>query len=421
MGMERHPHEEERLRTLESYGIVATLPEATFDNVACMAAEIGDAPIALVTLIDRTTQWNKARFGTDVIEVPKNTSFCARAVASGKPLIVEDASKDPRFANLPSVTGDEHVRFYAGIPVRAANGLPIGTVCIIDRHVRTVSYHQFVALRALAREVEANLEVRRLNATLEKALAGKEQLGRFLAHELNGMVTAVSCAVACLLKDAPLGPDDRRFLRDMDATVRRAALVTRDFLDVALSKDGRLRPHIEVIAPSSLLERIAAEARLLLALDNERLRASFDGHGDVLATDIELVARVVLNFLRNAFKYAPPRSPITLSARRVDNALEIRVSDQGPGIPEREHERIFEAYERLGRGDDPHVRQSTGLGLAFCRVAARALGGQVWVEGNADGGSTFGVRVPDLRALTTLPVQTSVTAPNEDTGGGRLR
>jgi signal transduction histidine kinase len=418
MGMERHPREEERLRTLESYGIVATLPEATFDNVACMAAEIGDAPVALVTLIDRTTQWNKARFGTDLIEVPKNISFCARAVASGKPLIVDDVSKDPRFANFPSVTGDEHVRFYAGIPVRAANGLPLGTVCIIDRHVRTLSHHQFVGLRALAGEVEANLEVRRLKATLEETLAGKEQLSRFLAHELNGMVTAVSCAVACLLKDSALGPVDRRFLRDMDATVRRAALVTRDFLDIALSKDGRLRPHVEVIAPAALLERISAETRLL-ALDDDRLRTMFDGYGDVLATDIELVARIALNFLRNAFKYASPRSPVTLSTRRVDDALEITVSDQGPGIPEQERERIFEAYERLERGDDPHVRQSSGLGLAFCRAAARALGGQVWVEGNADGGSTFGVRVPDLRASTTLPVQTAVTAPNESTGGHR--
>ena len=232
------------------------------------------------------------------------------------------------------------------------------------------------------------------------------------------MVTAVACAVACLLKDSPLGPVDRRFLHDMDATVRRAALVTRDFLDIALSKDGRLRPRVEVIAPASLLERILAEARLL-ALGDDRFRTTFDGYGDVLATDIELVTRVALNFLRNAFKYAPPGSPVTLSTRRVDNALEITVSDQGPGIPEHERERIFEAYERLEQSDDPHVRQSSGLGLAFCRVAARTLGGQVWVEGNGDGGSTFGVRVPDLRASTTLPVRTADTAPIESTRGRR--
>ena len=118
-----------------------------------------------------------------------------------------------------------------------------------------------------------------------------------------------------------------------------------------------------------------------------------------LSTDAELVARIAVNFLRNAFKYSPHDAPVGLEMRRHENgALEVRVWDRGPGIPDGEHEYIFDLYARLERDAGSHLRASSGLGLAFCYAAARAVSGHVRVENNDEGGSTFVLSAPDLRS-----------------------
>ncbi len=404
MGATAAIDEDERLRTVATYEVVSDVPDTTFDDVACVAAEIGDAPIALVTLLDRTLQWNKGRVGTALTEIPRDASFCAFTIEQGgHPLVVDDASQDARFSRLPWVL-EHKVLFYAGVPVRAPNGALIGTVCVLDKFARTISRDQLHALRALAREVIAQLELRRTNAKLARALERKDEVSQFLAHELNGMVTTVGAGVALASRAPALGAELRAVLTDVQATVRRAALVTRDFLDVALGDEGQLRPHLTLASAEALMNHVLVEARLLLLDESntDRIVPHAAAGDETIATDAELAARIALNYLRNALKYAPPSSAIALSIAACEDAsFELRVGDTGPGIAAGERETIFGTFERIARDDDAHVRTSSGLGLAFCRVASAALGGRVWVEANAQGGSDFVLRIPDLRASAT--------------------
>lgn len=139
---------------LQTLGLLGTAAEERFDRVTRLAVKLFDVPIALVTLLDADRQWFKANTGLDASETPREHSFCAHAIASSEILQVPDATIDPRFQENPLVTGDPEIRFYAGCPVRAPNGVPVGTVCVIDRVPREMEASDLDALRDLAAIVE---------------------------------------------------------------------------------------------------------------------------------------------------------------------------------------------------------------------------------------------------------------------------
>ena len=153
-------NETQRLRALHAYKILDTLAEQAYDDLTCLAAQICDAPIALISLVDRDRQWFKSRVGLDAEETPRKVSFCAHAIHHpGELLEVEDALEDQRFAGNPLVTGDPHIRFYAGMPIVDAAGLALGTLCVIDRKPRVLKQAQRRALKALSRQVMAQIRL----------------------------------------------------------------------------------------------------------------------------------------------------------------------------------------------------------------------------------------------------------------------
>jgi PAS domain S-box-containing protein len=162
-----------RLAALDAFAILDTPPEDSFDEVAQLAAEICDMPIAVVNLIGEGRQFFKAEVGLGVRSTPLETSFCAKALLEEEFLVVPDATKDPRFDCNPLVTGDPNLRFYAGALLRTGEGHAIGTVCVLDFQPRTLSPTQERTLRVLARQVMKQLELRRAiierDATTERA------------------------------------------------------------------------------------------------------------------------------------------------------------------------------------------------------------------------------------------------------------
>jgi GAF domain-containing protein len=165
------PNELERLAALHRSGILDTPPEAAFDELAELAAYICRTPISTVTFIDEHRQWFKARVGMPDPETTRDISFCAHAIVGDEPLIVEDASHDGRFCELPNVVSDPMIRFYAGVPLRTLDGFALGTLCVIDREPRRLSTEQFAALRTLARQAESQLELRRVARELSDSIA----------------------------------------------------------------------------------------------------------------------------------------------------------------------------------------------------------------------------------------------------------
>jgi two-component system, cell cycle sensor histidine kinase and response regulator CckA len=155
--------EAERLQSLRDYDIVDTAPELSFDEITKLAAQLCDAPIAMVSFVDEQRQWFKSRVGIDISQSPRDISFCAHAILDTKDVFeITDALQDARFSNNPLVAGEPHIRFYAGAPLVTRGGHALGTLCVLDYKPRELTPDQVQALKVLSNQVLALLELRRL-------------------------------------------------------------------------------------------------------------------------------------------------------------------------------------------------------------------------------------------------------------------
>jgi signal transduction histidine kinase len=176
-----------RLAALDRYGILDTPTEAAFDAIVRLVADLLDAPIAAVNLIAGDRQWFKAEIGLGVRQMPLDDSICKHALLEDSLMVVPDTARDARFACNPLVTGAPGLRFYAGALLRTPEGIPLGTLCVLDLRPRPegISVQQRLALRTLGDQVMALLELRRTRAELDQSrqLAANTDVTRQLQTE----------------------------------------------------------------------------------------------------------------------------------------------------------------------------------------------------------------------------------------------
>ncbi|WP_089094033.1 ATP-binding protein [Nodularia sp. NIES-3585] len=154
-------HETARIAALYQYEILDSAPEQVFDDLAFLAAQICDTPIAIINLLDANRQWFKAKIGLDIEQIPMNIGFCRRCVQQRETLIICDTLADAEYATDALVTSEPYARFYAGVPLIVAGGEAIGTISIVDRIPRQITTKQVEALQAISRLIVTQLEVRR--------------------------------------------------------------------------------------------------------------------------------------------------------------------------------------------------------------------------------------------------------------------
>ncbi|MBR1154430.1 adenylate/guanylate cyclase domain-containing protein [Bradyrhizobium sp. JYMT SZCCT0428] len=193
-----------RLVALTDYAILDTLPEAGFDEITELAAQICGCPAALVSFVDASRQWIKAKYGplpAELSECPREISICTATICNNDILYVPDLIKDQRFNTSPLVTGDMHIRFYCGVPLITQDGYALGTLCVIAFEPRELTFEQQEALRRLAHQTMVHLELRRqllvrnemlreLERARDLAIAGKAESDKLLLNILPSSIAA---------------------------------------------------------------------------------------------------------------------------------------------------------------------------------------------------------------------------------------
>jgi len=159
-----------RVAALNRYAILDSEPEQSFDDLVILAAHICQVPMAMLSLVDDHRQWFKSSLGVQIRETPKDVSICVHAIQQNDLFIVPDTLQDARFRDNPLVTGEPHIRFYAGTPLINDDGFALGTLCVLDRQPRQLDPGQKEAINALGRLALRQMELRTNLRLLKDAL-----------------------------------------------------------------------------------------------------------------------------------------------------------------------------------------------------------------------------------------------------------
>lgn len=148
-----------RLAAVKRFQEINSPQDLAYDDMTRMAAQLCNAPMALITLVDDKRQWFKAKVGMQASETPREHAFCAHAIKDpGSVFVVKDAAADERFSSNPLVVGEPHIRFYAGAPLVTSDGHALGTLCVIDTHARELTPAQLENLQFMAKQVISVME-----------------------------------------------------------------------------------------------------------------------------------------------------------------------------------------------------------------------------------------------------------------------
>ena len=254
--------------------------------------------------------------------------------------------------------------------------------------------------------VQASMKVRRLDATnkeyfelvrrqrddLMRLQLQKERLSSFVVHDLKNPVSSIDLLAQLLQRDKTLPADARETAGSIRLEVASMMRLILNLLDINKSEEGQL---VASLAPLDLraLTKGVVEAAQVQAHAREVELVEDVGAIEGLTADRDLLRRVLENLLDNALRYAPKGSRITLSAQVREDGIELRVADEGAGVPAELREGIFERFAQLDSGERTAPRTSRGLGLTFCRLAIEAQGGRIYVEDGSPG-AVFCIRLP---------------------------
>jgi two-component sensor histidine kinase len=256
--------ESERLAALRSYRVLDTPPEPEFDDLVQLAARACQTPVALISLIDERRQWFKAQVGLGVRQTPLDRSICLSAMLLPGLTIVPDLTEDPRFVGNPLVTGEPHLRFYAGAVLRTPDGVPLGALCVLDHMPRDITQEQASTLTMLARQVMSQLELRRAIAERDDVLEANrtfEQRQSLLVRELHHRVKNTLATVQALVGATrrSTGSFDafyRSFSNRITSLAKTHNLLTEDYWQTAPLREialSELKPFAESRQPRFML------------------------------------------------------------------------------------------------------------------------------------------------------------------------
>jgi two-component sensor histidine kinase len=370
---ELHSAEGYRLDALRRYGILDTPRESDFDEVVKVASAICGTPISVINLIDEGRQWFKAEVGLGVRETPLDSSICAHAILQPGLFIVPDTTLDRRFADNPLVTGDPHLRFYAGALLETPEGFPLGTVCVLDYKPRELDDTQKAFLRLMASQVMKLLELRRIaivehaaRIKAEELVKENQTLMREGDHRLMNSLQLVQSLLA--LQSRSTSSEEVRAQLDLAgnrviaiASVHKQLHLTGSMEEVDIADFlRRLCESLKYTAPAQI-------AAINVVADSVRFRS------DVASGMGLLVAELVTNSFKYAYA-AGESGNIAVDFKQGSDGWCLQVSDEGRGLPE---------------GFD--IDQSKGFGMQVVKAFVRRLDAKMTVS-SCDGRTEFEIR-----------------------------
>lgn len=328
----RGKQESGRLATLAQYRVLDTEPEAAFDDLVELAAQVCQVPMAVISLVDADRQWYKASVGMEVDETPRRIAFCSDVVEHCKEILVTDTRADNRYLDNPMVTGPPGIRFYAGQPLIAPDGACIGTVAVLDTTPRTLDGQQHEALKNLARMAMHALELRRTRLALEDSLAEQKRLLDEL-RERDHRIEQAHRRLNVHLDNLPLAlvelDSDLRVTRWSPQAEKMFGWESEDVLGESLQKLQMIPPD-DRVRISKLMQDLVDKGR--------------DGHITVVNRNLTRTGEVLTCEWHNSARFDSKGSLISILSFAADITDRVRAEGEL-----KQNKALLEIASRIGR------------------------------------------------------------------------
>jgi signal transduction histidine kinase len=393
--------EERRLQALQATELLDTPPEPLFDLITRLAARAVNVPVVLISLVDSDRQFFKSQVGlptpwAERRQTPLSHSFCQYVAALGEPLVVEDAREHPLVRDNCAVS-ELGVIGYAGMPLTTTDGFTLGSLCAIDTKPRHWTASELELLRDFARQVMSEIELRvrikhldhDLDA-LQSSTIARQTETRQLVHDLRTPLNAVYLGLDGIGVTGDLSDDQKACL----TLAQHNADVLRDLIQrlIEIGAHEQNQPDLRVRCfPRELADRALDQVAPLAQKAGINLRSDRVLSSPPVIVHQNDLVRVLVNLIANGVKFTARGGEVSVAVSPTrENGTEVvrfEVRDTGIGIAPEDQSRIFREGVRLDHAADP--RESSGIGLAFCRRVIEAHGGTLTLQSALGAGSTF--------------------------------
>lgn len=315
---------------------------------------------------------------------PKRGGLAGRVLSSGKPVMLHDLKQRKDAASEFPISFAEGLRSVLGVPLQIMNA-PSGCLMIGYRTVHDFTSDELDALGSFAAQAAIAVENARLYAR-------KTELISLISHELRTPLALIrGCASSLLDRTKARAPALRReYLATIDSESARLAELVQKLTDVSKLDQGVFDLEMHDVEPRALARAVVA--RWHKAVPKRRFALRLHSTVQVVRLDRKRIGQVLDNLLSNAVKYSPDDAPITVGVEQTSDSVVFSVADRGPGIPEEEHQRVFERFFRAPAGR--RKRDGSGLGLYIARGIVGAHGGRIWLDAEVPGGTTVCFSLP---------------------------
>lgn len=390
-----HPQEEDRLQALATYALFGTQPEAQFDQIISLVAQICGSKSALLSLVGEDLLWFKSRYNYAAESGPRDGSFCSHVILHDDIMIVEDTRLDARFNQNPLVTcPNTHVRFYAGVPLLTEEGLPLGVICAIDTQPRTMTPLQVQALKVLASQVVAQMNLHRSVARMQQINQSKDKFFAIIAHDLKAAFHGILGFSEVLDTDFDELEDQTK--REIASYLNESSHATykllENLLEWARLENGTMPYRPKQLQLDRLIEEAAAGLQFSAAQKNIHIDMQLQPQIRVQG-DRHMLHSLVHNLIANAIKFTPEYGKIRIYDEMHHDHVVILVEDTGMGMTAEQLQHLFKGDQARSRRGT-HGEKGTGLGLLLCQQFVQQHRGALDVKSCVGQGSTFSFSLP---------------------------
>jgi len=394
------PNEFERVLELSEFDLDYSDLNEHLKDLTRLAANVAGSEISLINLIDSFTQWSVSRYGDGTLVTPREDSVCQYTILDSEPLEIKDLNKDDRLKNKSYVTGEPHLKYYFGIPLKTDKGNNIGALCVVDRNEKDLSPEKIELLKIIADEIVTRLQSTKKLNDLQEKINELKSIHKNLSHDIRGPISGIIGLSELIKEHSSDSSNDLSSIMELNDLIQKSSQSVLELADEILGAHSKEDKSLEPAQDEFNL--ITFKEKLKQLFTPQAFTKEIDLHFDYNQKNIELtfsknkLLQITGNLISNAIKFTPKKGRVNvkmdINKVKEGNRLLIEVSDTGIGINEKQLQLIKDG-DSIST-DGTIGEQGFGFGLTLVKHLVDKSQGKMEIKSELGKGTTFRIELP---------------------------